>query len=157
MLEKNLDKIELTGLCSNPAGIPLLERLTDGFTKELNNIHWMSLSSNKNALPVLLRHRDKINWADLSRNPSATHIIEELLNNDPSGSMQIVDNIMETLKGKKMSWMHLSQNPKAIHLLEQNVDKVDWSWLSTNESIIEVDNNKYIQLKMKCAQLLYDL
>jgi len=33
----------------------------------------------------------------------------------------------------------LSENPNAIHLLKANSDKIDWSWLSKNPSIFEID------------------
>ncbi|ADX06153.1 hypothetical protein 162280994 [Organic Lake phycodnavirus] len=29
-------------------------------------------------------------------------------------------------------------NPNAIHLLEQNVDKIDWAWLSSNPNAIDL-------------------
>jgi len=32
----------------------------------------------------------------------------------------------------------LSRNPNAIHLLEQNLDKIDWEWLSDNPNAIHL-------------------
>ena len=30
----------------------------------------------------------------------------------------------------KINWEYLSYNPSAIYLLEQNIDKIDWNFLS---------------------------
>jgi hypothetical protein len=38
-----------------------------------------------------------------------------------------------------VDWECLSENLNAIHILEKNLDKVDWSILSTNPSIFQID------------------
>jgi hypothetical protein len=38
----------------------------------------------------------------------------------------------------KVNWSNLSSNPNAIHMLEQNVDKVCWHWLSNNPNAIHL-------------------
>ena len=38
----------------------------------------------------------------------------------------------------KINWFYLSQNLNAIHLLEQNLDKVDWTYLSENPNAIHL-------------------
>jgi hypothetical protein len=38
-----------------------------------------------------------------------------------------------------IDWSYLSVNPNAIHLLEKNIDKIEWYWLSTNPNIFEID------------------
>ena len=40
---------------------------------------------------------------------------------------------------EKLKWYGLSTNPNAIHLLEQNMDKINWVWLSSNQFIFEYD------------------
>jgi hypothetical protein len=35
-----------------------------------------------------------------------------------------------------INWTQLYWNINAIHLLEQNLDKVNWGWLSLNENAI---------------------
>jgi hypothetical protein len=39
---------------------------------------------------------------------------------------------------KNIDWQNLTLNPNAIHLLEKNIDKILWSWLSSNPSIFEL-------------------
>jgi len=38
----------------------------------------------------------------------------------------------------KIDWSYLSSNPNAIHLLEQNIDKIDWKDLSRNPNAISI-------------------
>jgi hypothetical protein len=67
----------------------------------------------------LEKNQDKIDWFQLSRNPSAITLLEN--NQD------------------KIDWVLLSRNPSALTLLEKNQDKIDWAQLSANPSIIEYD------------------
>jgi hypothetical protein len=41
-------------------------------------------------------------------------------------------NLVNWIYIDKINWKHLSMNPNTIHLLEQNMDKNDWTYLSTN-------------------------
>ena len=66
-------------------------------------------------IPVLEANLDKVNWINLSRNPTAIHILEENLD--------------------KVDWFSLSTNPAAIHLLETNLDKINWYLLSGNPAL----------------------
>jgi len=47
----------------------------------------------------------------------------------------------------KIDWSYLSynENPKALQLLEQNIDKIDWDYLSLNPNIFEIDKIKLKQ------------
>ena len=54
---------------------------------------------NPNAIPLLEKNSDKINWSYLSSNPNAIHLLEQ--NTD------------------KINWVYLSKNPNAIPLLEK--------------------------------------
>ena len=63
--------------------------------------------------------KKKINWTQLSVNPSALTLLEK--NQD------------------KINWYYLSGNPSALTLLENNQDKINWRQLSFNPSIFEYD------------------
>ena len=41
----------------------------------------------------------------------------------------------------KVDWSFLSSIPDAIHILEKNLDKIDWASLSQNPSIFILDTN----------------
>ena len=87
------------------------------------------LSENPNAIHLLEKNQDKINWAELSRNPNPYAIALLEKNQD------------------KIDWKSLALNPNAIHLLEANQDKIIWHRLSTNPAIFEID---YEALKKRC-------
>jgi hypothetical protein len=53
---------------------------------------------------------NKICWRNLSANPAAIHLINEMLEANPD----------------KIDWGCLSENPEAIEILEANPDKINW-------------------------------
>ena len=55
-------------LSFNPNAIPILE-------KNLDKIDWYSLSKNPNAIYILEKNPDKIDWGSLSKNPNALHLL----------------------------------------------------------------------------------
>ena len=96
-----------------------------------NTLHYIMLSLNPNAIHLLERNPDKIDWEELSGNPAAIHLLER----NPD----------------KIDWNRLSQNPAAIHLLERNPDKIDWWLLCKNPSIFKLKTD------IKLKQLLYQI
>jgi hypothetical protein len=42
---------------------------------------YLYLSANPNAIPILEKNLDKVNWSSLSRNPNAIPILKNLLKN----------------------------------------------------------------------------
>ena len=85
------------------------------------------LAYNPNAIHLLEKYPDRIQWGLLSANPNAIHLLEKNLD--------------------KIKWQWLSENPNAIHLLEKNPDKINWYKLSVNPSIFGYD---YEALKERC-------
>jgi hypothetical protein len=76
------------------------------------------LSLNENAIHLLEKNIDKIDWKYLSLNHNAIHLLEKNLD--------------------KIDWTKLSKNINAIHLLEKNLDKVDWKYLALNHNAIHL-------------------
>ena len=64
-LRKNPDKINFWGLSWNYNALDLIEK-----NLQRTDICWMGLSQNKNAIHLLKQHQDKIDWLQLSSNPS---------------------------------------------------------------------------------------
>ncbi len=79
---------------------------------------WDNLSSRKDIylMDLLKKNTDKINWYNLSANPTAIDIITENLD--------------------KVDWIMLSTNPNAISILRQNMDKFFCPHFIYNENII---------------------
>jgi hypothetical protein len=86
LLEENMDKIVWQNLSnnSNPKAIQLLKERVE-YERQLkrrhrlklsNKIDWTSLSSNPNAIEILVANNKKINWSSLSSNPNAIDILE---------------------------------------------------------------------------------
>jgi hypothetical protein len=100
-----LDNVSWIHLSGNINAIPILQN-------NLDKINWYILSSNPNAIPILQNNLDKVDWVYLSKNPNAIPILEKNID--------------------KVNWIQLSKNPNAIHILEKNLDKVDWCTLSNN-------------------------
>jgi hypothetical protein len=117
----------------NPNAIPIVE-------KNLDKINWEMLSMNPNAIPILEKNLDKINWNYLSMNPNAIHILEKNLDKINWWNLSINPNAIHLLEQNpdKIDWWNLSTNPNAIHLLEQNPDKIDWRYLSMNPNAIHL-------------------
>jgi len=136
IIEKNIDKIDFTYLTfnKNPNIIPLLEYKIKNIEENINNnidrlknsnlLHNMFelLSYNENAVKLLRKYNDKINWSNLSLNQSdeAIELLEENID--------------------KINWSNLSKNEnlKAIKLLEKNICKIDWYKILQNKSAIEL-------------------
>ena len=85
------------------------------------------MSRNPNAISILEKNLDKLDWYYLSRNPNAISILEK--NQD------------------KIRWDGLSENPNAISILEQNQDKIDWFIFPYNRAISKL-NYQWLQERM---------
>ena len=92
------------------------------------------LSSNHNAIHILEKNLDKINWQFLSTNTNIHKI--EILNKNLEDYKYLI------------SWYLLCGNYNAIHIIEKNKDKINWINISENPSIFELD---YERLKQRCA------
>lgn len=104
-------------LCYNRNAIHLIEKKLEENIFKRNDL-WM-LSMNPNAVSLLEKHLELIDWWFLSKNPNSVHFLEKNLD--------------------KIDWIPLSSNPNAIDLLEKNLDKIDWLFLSKNPNIFELD------------------
>lgn len=117
-------------LSSNPNAIDLLLR-------NMEKINWdlFSLNTNKHAVDILEKNLDKAEWYNLARNPKAIRIIEKYI---------------DVLKNEKFDyiWRALSSNPEAISILEKNIDKIHWNELFENTNAMHL-------IKM-CVQLNED-
>ena len=82
---------------------------------------------NPNAISILEKNQDKIDWNSLSGNPNAMHLLE----NNPD----------------KIYWHYFSANTNAISILEKNQDKINWEFLSRNGGTCEL-NYKFLKERM---------
>ncbi len=103
-----------------------------------------SLSGNKNAVHILIKHPHLIDFVALSSNKSkeAINILNENINKIDwdrlSSNYSAIDILLE--HQDKINWYRFSsnKNKKAIALLRKNLHLVDWECLSGNESAISI-------------------
>jgi hypothetical protein len=87
------------------------------------------LSGNINALHLLEKYPERIDWDWLSSNRNALHLLER--------------------NPEKADWMCLSWEPRAIDLLEKNQERIHWQWISSNPSIFKKRvNHMYLYQRM---------
>jgi hypothetical protein len=96
------------------------------------------LSGNRNAINLLNTNNSSINYSEISGNPGAIDIIQNL-SEDRIDYTELSrnPNAIKILKGQKdkIDWSVLSGNSKAIRLLSKNPDKIDFENLSYNYNI----------------------
>ena len=131
-----LEKIDWSGLSSNPNAIDLLR-------EKMNNENELSQEVlNK------VNIEDKINWNGLSGNPYAIELLEEKINREN----EMTKEYLETLHYfDKINWKSLSENPnpEAIELLKAHTDKIDWEMLSENPNAIDLLKANYDKINWK--------
>ena len=159
LLKANSTKIYWNGLSAN-TNLKAIELLKDKIYAEnlinqdvLDNLNpsdkidWWALSQNTNAIELLKRNIDKINWALLSKNPNQEAI--KLLKANPTKidwdylSENSNSGAIELLKANpaKINLYRLAQNPNpnAVELLKNFEHKTQmmWDFLNANPSIFE--------------------
>jgi len=110
--------------------VPLLE-------KHPNKICWTNLSSNPNAINLLSNNLDKIDWYWLSINIGAKEIIKQNID-------KLIINYIPTLNyNNHISWKLLHYNYEAIEILDMYKEFINWSILSyiNNEKVIDYLSN----------------
>ena len=92
--------------------------------KNQDKIDWYNLSGNSFAIEMLKKNKDKIVWDCFcnNSNPKAIEMIEQMLIEDPS----------------KINFKTLSRNPNAIHIISQHLDKVSSYGLSLNPNAMDI-------------------
>ena len=123
------------------------------FEKQLkkykNKLNWYELSYNPSLTPALIeKYIDKLNWYELSRNPSLTPtLIEKYIDklNLPylSQNPSLTPALIEKYEDK-LDWSNLSHNPSLTPaLIEKYKDKLDWDYLSQNPALTPALIEKY--------------
>ena len=113
----------------NPLAITILEQYLNEITR--NDTHHMNiytkLSENENAVHILEKKMDKINWLYFCKNKNKR-------------AMDLIEKNVD-----KISWFSFSSNPNGIDLLEKNMNKIKWDYfgMNTNPKIIDIiDKNQ---------------
>ena len=127
IIEQNLDKVKnWNRLAVNTEAVHIIE-------KNLHKLYnWCELSGNSKAFYILEKNLDKVDWVSFSKNPSAIHILIEILR--------------EKKKKETNEENNLENHPEDYKYYNY-LDKVDYRSLSINPAIFEVDTQG---LKERC-------
>lgn len=145
IIEKNLDKIyedDWNILSGNPAAVHIFEK-----PEHLNKLFdWSYLCKNPNpkAIDIIVNNWDKIDWFAFSQNPSAIHIILQLLQEQKDYTVRSIKNIK--IK-KKINHEQNHNIYRSIYKYYDDFYKIDYLSLSKNPAIFELD---YQGLKERC-------
>jgi hypothetical protein len=138
---------------TNPKAVELIEKYfklnEEDFNFDSDPIEfWEILSKNENAIDLLEKYPDYIDWETIleNQNPKAIEIIEKnldkiyvddwpILSGNPKAIHIFKDP--EYLK-KVYEWSYISKNEKAMPILQDNLDKVEWGSFSSNPSAINI-------------------
>lgn len=154
----NLTEEQLYSICENENAIFFIEDRIENKTrnklqrKQLSVIDWSLLSSNKNAIHILKKHRDQIFLHRLCLNENAIQWLSELTNNftenmhridwtnfcKNKNAIPILERLIkENPKiSKDLNWIQLSANPNAISLLENDYKSINFASLCKNPNAI---------------------
>lgn len=197
LFKKNVKKLNFGKLSQNPSAIYILTtntyRIDESYTgvraapigiSKNPDINWMEVSSNPNAVELLITNKDDINWDYLCANPSskAIKLIEKKLEVDPdyinyrilSGNPNAFNllnkqfNKEKGLKGEdledqnyqKLDWKKISGNPGAIKLIqkrwyyEKQLKRTDIKFYNLLEEFDMIVNWKIVSGNLKAKKLL---
>lgn len=133
---KNDHDLNWSSLCKNPKAIDFIDRLTEGFTTNLDKVNWDSLAVNENAIHIV----DQIISEDKNKETYLQRIkLDLLFKNQNAASLfdKYLDSIQTVTK-----WDSLCANPNAIPFLQKitnnfrkNLEKINWHLLCSNPNL----------------------
>jgi len=139
--------IDWGGLAANPKALSIITKFIEKYiqyediddeehpyyryAKHFDDI-WRNLSKNPTDAAIKYlneKYPEKINWRAFSGNPKAIRYL-----NDP-------------INYERIDWSKLSKNTAAIDLLKENIEKIDWYYIScnTNPKAMELIRVKFEQ------------
>ncbi len=86
----------------------------------------VELSINPNAISILEKKLNKVDWYKLSENPSAMHLIEKYIN--------------------KVNKTTLFANPAAVFMLENNLREMNYEMIASNPSMMHIIRDNYTKI-----------
>jgi len=119
-LRNNPRYINYEILCGKEHGIEFVDELINN--SELEKINWFWLSKNPTAMHILNdpEYYKYISWYDIPCNKNAAKLVEN--------NLHMLDDY----------WDVICEQPHLISIIEQNMNKIDWKYLSRNYNAIHI-------------------
>ena len=125
----NKDIIDWCWFSKQPYFIDIIEQHLDDY------VNWHSLAFNPNAIHIIEKNLNKIDFYLLACNPNAISIIEKNID------QYKFKNVEEEIE----FWNNLSANPNAYNILKNNILKINWEKLASNPNVIFIFTNLMIE------------
>jgi len=130
-------KLNFRALSKNHNAITLL-------LKNIDKIDYQEFSSNTHPIAVNMLscaiHR--IDWFNFSANPAAVHVLLQYPDKINYYQLHFNPNckVLEIFEKypNLIDWYWLCRNPDAIHLIRKNMDKIEYDSLSLNENAMDI-------------------
>jgi hypothetical protein len=165
LLVSNMNYVNMYHLCLyNPNVVNIVNIMLEKDPEVIHSVCWYSLSMNSNAVPLLEKYPEKINWGVIVRNRNAFHLLKkynhlindlgwEMLNRNPYAT-----KFLEQFPHKVRPYPSFMDLPDVdtieIDEDEEDSDHIDWYCLSMNPSIYVYD---YKQMKINMDILREEL
>lgn len=135
-LRHNKEKIDYYEVCKNPC----INYIFDLLDERVDDLDWVELSKNKNAVPFLIKYQHYIDWWSACQNES----------------MEMMNFLEKNIKYIK--WLPLSANPSAIHILKKYINMIDKSMININPKGFEIlkENPDLINYELLCSNNSYE-
>jgi hypothetical protein len=127
IIQKNPDKIVWSSFCfnSHPTAIAMIEQM---LVEDQSKIDFAHLSGNPSAIHIILQHLDKVNSYFLSENPNAMdilmdnpHLINNLSITHNPNAIPYLETQMENF-ANSYDISNILRNPNGIPLIQQMLD-----------------------------------
>ena len=129
-------------------------RIKDNINKDI--INWRLFSTQPQFIDIIEQHLDDyVDWFSLALNPNAMHIIEKNLNRIEFSVLACNPNAISIIEknldqynfniNDEEFWDNLSANPNAYEILKNNIGKINWEILASNPNVIYIFTNLMIE------------
>jgi hypothetical protein len=139
--------IDWGGLAANPKALSIITKFIEKY------IQYEDIDDEEHPYYRYAKHFDDI-WRNLSKNPTDA-AIKYLNEKYPekinwrafSGNPKAIKYLNDPINYERIDWSKLSKNTAAIDLLKENIEKIDWYYIScnTNPKAMELIRVKFEQ------------
>lgn len=155
ILKKYNNNINYFELCKNNNGLDIIK---ENFNKINTDVGWQALSTNLNAIELLINNKEKIYWNVVSENSNAIELILNKLKEEKykkkkkyssfkdnicydslsknKNINKIIELYPDIISDDKVDFISLSSNSNAINILKNNSNNINLAFLCKNTNLM---------------------